>query len=243
MTYRLKAFSLHLAISTLAGLAVMFLVFLGWYPSPLANATGVTQIVLMLLAIDVVLGPTLTLLVCKPGKKTLLIDLSVIACLQLIALLYGLYSLAEGRPAWLVFSSDRFDLVRFNEIDDRKLNEAAVEYRTPSWTGPQWVIAINPEDQDAKNEILFEAVLGGIDLAQRPNLYQPLSQHSASIAARILPLEQLKEFNKPSLVQSVLNTHPAADGWLALAANHQDMVVLMESRTARIVAIVNLRPW
>lgn len=69
MNPRFQAFALHLAISALIALAVIGLVFFIWYPAPLASATGVTRIFLLLLAVDVILGPSLTLLVNKPGKK------------------------------------------------------------------------------------------------------------------------------------------------------------------------------
>lgn len=243
MPPRLKAFSLHLVISALIALTVMALVFLIWHPAPLASATGVTRIFLMLLAIDVILGPALTLLVYKPGKKTLVMDLTVIACLQLAALAYGLHTVAEGRPAWLVFAQDRFELVRVNDIDDREVNKTPAEYRTPSWLGPQWTIAITPDDIESKNDILFEALAGGPDIAQRPDLYQPLKQHADSIRPRIRALAELDDFNPTIQVQTILNAHPQADGWLPLSANHQDMVVLMERASTRVIAIVDLRPW
>lgn len=131
MNFRFRAFTLHLAISVLIALAVIGLVFFIWYPAPLASAAGATHIFLMLLAIDIILGPSLTLLVYKPGKKTLVMDLTVIALLQLSALVYGLHTVADGRPAWLVFAKDRFEMVRVPDIDERKLDEALSDYRTP----------------------------------------------------------------------------------------------------------------
>lgn len=243
MKPRLQAFVLHLAISALIALAVIGLVFFIWYPAPLASATGVTRIFLLLLAIDVILGPSLTLLVYKPGKKTLVFDLAVIACLQLAALSYGLYTVAEGRPAWLVFSVDRFELVRVNDIDERKLDEAPADYRQPSWLGPQWVAASNPADSDERNDLILESVFGGADLAQRPNLYQPLSAQKDAIAQRVLALSKLSEFNTAEHVNAVLAQHPRADAWLPLRASNQDMVVLMHKASAEVVAIVDLRPW
>lgn len=243
MNPRFQAFALHLAISALIALAVIGLVFFIWYPAPLASATGVTRIFLMLLAIDVILGPSLTLLVYKPGKKTLVFDLAVIACLQLAALSYGLYAVAEGRPAWLVFSVDRFELVRVNDIDEHKLDEAPADYRQPSWLGPQWVAASNPVDSEARNELMFEALLGGTDIAQRPNLYQPLTQQSDLMRQRAQPLSALHRFNAPEQVQRIVQAHPQANGWLPLRANNQDMVVLMHKASAEVVAIVDLRPW
>lgn len=71
MSKRLKFFLGHLSISLLVALLVIGLMFFVWYPSPLATAVGVTHIFLMLLAIDVVIGPILGVLIYKEGKKVL----------------------------------------------------------------------------------------------------------------------------------------------------------------------------
>ena len=243
MNARIKAFTLHLIASALIALAVIAVVFYIWYPNPLHTAVGVTQIFLILLAVDVVLGPLLTLLVYKVGKKTLAMDLTVIVLLQISALCYGLWTVAEGRPAWLVFAADRFDLVRVLDIDERKLDQADLNYRQPSLLGPQWVAAVNPTDSEERNDILLESVLAGVDIAQRPNLYQPLDSQKESIKKRLLELSDLAANNTVEDIKAVLAKHPKADAWLPLRANNQDMVVLMHKDTAEVVAIVDLRPW
>ena len=68
MNKRIKFFLTHLSISFLIALLVNGLVFFIWYPSPLATAVGVTHIFLMLLVIDVILGPFLGLLVYKEAQ-------------------------------------------------------------------------------------------------------------------------------------------------------------------------------
>lgn len=93
MSKRLKFFLGHLSISFFIALLVVSLVFFIWYPSPLANAVGVTHIFLMLLAIDVIIGPLLGLLVYKERKKSLKFDLSVIIIIQIAALCYGIFSI------------------------------------------------------------------------------------------------------------------------------------------------------
>ena len=243
MNARIKVFTIHLAISALIALAVIGLVFYIWYPAPLHTAVGVTQIFLILLAVDVVLGPLLTLLVYKVGKKTLVMDLTVIALLQLGALSYGLWTVAEGRPAWLVFAVDRFDLVRVLDIDERKSDQADLKYRQPSLLGPQWVAALNPTNSDERNDILLESVLAGVDIAQRPNLYQPLDSQKKPIKKRLLELSDLPANNIAEDIKAVLAKHPNADAWLPLRASNQDMVVLMHKDTAEVIAIVDLRPW
>lgn len=240
---RIHAFLLHLLISLTIAVLVIALVFFIWYPTPLHNATGVTRIFLMLLGIDMILGPCLTLLVYKTGKKTLVMDITVIALLQLAALGYGLHSVADGRPAWLAFVKDRFDLIRVNEIDERRLDSAAPEYKHPGWSGPQWIAATTPADAADRQQRLLEAVLAGVDIGQMPDLYQPLSAQKDAIQARVLPLHELTLFNPANQVEPFLRQYPQADSWLPLKGTQQDMVVLMQRDSAVPVAIIDLRPW
>jgi hypothetical protein len=242
MPVRLKAFLLHLGVSGVIAVLALLLVFKLWYPAPLHTAVGVTHIFLLLLLVDMILGPLLTLLVYKVGKKTLVLDLAVIAVLQLSALGYGLWSVAEGRPAWLVFNTDRFDLVRVLDIDLRKLERALPEYRQPSWFGPRWVAAAPPSDNAERNDLIFEAVQGGSDLPQRPDLYHSLADSGKAIRARLHALSELQGFNSMERVQAVTKRWPEADSWLPLMAS-TPMVVLLHQETVEVVAIVDLRPW
>lgn len=242
MPIRLKMFSLHLGLSAVIAILALLLVFKLWYPAPLHAAVGVTHIFLMLLLVDVALGPLLTLLVYRVGKKTLLFDLAVIAVLQLSALGYGLWAVAEGRPAWLVFNVDRFDLVRVLDIDSRKLDEALAEYRYPSWLGPRWVAAVQPNDSDARSDLMFEAVLGGSDLPQRADLYRSLGESHEALQARMHALPELQRFNSMEQVQAMTRAWPEADAWLPLMAD-TPMVVLLRKESAEVLAVVDLRPW
>lgn len=240
---RFKAFSIHLGVSAVVALAMLLLVFAVWYPAPLHEAVGVTDVFVMLLAVDVIIGPLLTLLVFKVGKKTLVFDLAVILVLQLSALAYGVWTVADGRPAWLVFNVDRFDVVRALDIDTRRLDETPSEYRNAPWLGPRWVGAESPKDPEQRQELMFESALGGSDIPQRPELYRPLSALALSIKTKALPLERLSSFNEADLVRAELERWPEADVWLPLMAGASPMVVLMRKETAEVVSVVDLRPW
>ena len=243
MSARLKAFSVHLSLSALVALLSLALVFHVWYPAPMSVALGVANIFLLMLVVDVVLGPLLTLVVYKQGKKTLKLDLATIALLQVGALVYGLHVVSEGRPAWVVFSVDRFELVRAMDVDTRFPEKVAPKYRTPPFTGPQWVAAVRPEDPQALSDITLEAVFAGLDLQHRPYLYQPLKVAADDIRIRALPLRQLRKFNSPEQVHAALEKWPEADAWLPLWANVRPMVVLINKSSARVVAVVDLAPW
>lgn len=243
MSARLKAFFLHLGGSAVIALLTLVLVFQLWYPAPLHEAVGVTRIFLLLLLVDVMLGPLLTLLVFKVGKNTLAFDLGVVLLLQLGALGYGLWTVAEGRPAWLVFNADRFDLVRTLDVDRRQLSEAREEYRMAPWFGPEWVGAAKPVDMAQQNAILFESLMARIDIAQRPNLYRPLADMGDDLRQKLRPLESLANYNDEQQLRAILNRWPNADAWLPLMASAKPMTVLLRKDTAEVIAIVELNPW
>ena len=243
MSKRIVFFISHLAISFIIALFLIIIVFLIWYPSPLAKAVGVTQIFLMLLAIDVIVGPILGLIVYKQGKKTLKFDLTVIILIQFSALCYGVYNIAEGRPAWLVYTVDRFELVRNNEIIDDHIQNAQKQYQQPSWLKPQFVAIEFAKDIQQRNDDMFAEVLGEVSIAQKPERYVELSTVKNQIQQRAQRLEVLDKFNNKQQVEKILSEYPQANAWLPLKANAVDMVVLINKDKAQVVKIVDLRPW
>ncbi len=144
--------------------------FFIWYPSPLTKAVGVTHIFLMMLMIDVIIGPLLGLLVYKEGKKTLKMDIGIIILIQIIALNYGLYSIAQGRPVWLAYYVDRFQLIRNNEIIDKNIAKALSQYQNPSWFKPQYVGVEFAQDKQIRNDDIFAEVLGVFLLQKSQNV-------------------------------------------------------------------------
>lgn len=225
----------------LAGIALA-LVYWFWYPAPLDLAVGVTSVFLLLLGVDVVLGPLLTLIVYKAGKKSLRFDLAMIVCVQLLAFVYGMGVVIEGRPAWLVFNANRFDLVRAHEIDTRALERARPAYRAAPYFGPRWVAARRPESADERSELVFEELFAGLDFAFRPQYYLPLEDEKAQLKRSARSLDDLKQFNSSAEVAAVRERWPEADGWLPLKASRA-MVVLLGIQRSEVIAVVDLRPW
>ena len=243
--YKLKAFSLHLLASLVIATISLVIVFFVWYPAPLYEATGVIRIFLIMLGIDIILGPLLTFIVYKPDKKTLKFDLTVIVLLQLAAFSYGFYHVYDGRPVWIAYNIDRFDLVKNNEIDTRKLTEALPEYQQVSKSGPKYVAATIPaEDREVSQQILFDEVSYGIAPSQRPELYQALSTVDDLLVTRSIPIEELYDYNIDIEVDNILSQYATVDSYLPLKATALDMVVLIDSSNDnKVVEIVNLRPW
>lgn len=240
---RLKAFALHLLGSLAMATAALALVYGLWYPGPLARAVGVSGVFLLMLGVDVALGPLLTFVVYQKGKRSLRFDLAVIVAVQLAALAYGMHAIADGRPAWLVFNADRFDVARANELDTRYLDEALPAYRQPPWTGPRWVASVNPDDWDKRNQLVMESALGGADLPERVDLYRPLADEATQLRQRARPLSELGQFNSHERMSAVIAKWPKANAWLPLMSREQPMVVLIDKKEAAALAVVDLRPW
>lgn len=222
---------------------MLLMVFGVWYPSPLASAVGVAAITVVLLGVDVVIGPLLTFIVYKPNKPSLKFDLSVIVALQLSAFGYGVWTLAEGRPVWIVFSVDQFELVQSYQVDQRKIEKAKPEYRSLSWFGPLWVAARRANTKEERQVILMESLLAGVDIAQRPEQYVQLVEQADEMRKHAKPLDDLRQYNAPPEVDAVLHRWPQANVYLPMMARIKPMTVLIDKESAKVIAVVDLNPW
>jgi len=243
MSKRVKFFLGHFCISLLIASIVVGVVFFIWYPYPLAKAVNVTYIFLMMLMIDVIIGPVLGLLVYKDGKKTLKFDLAVIILIQISALCYGVYTIAQGRPVWIVYSVDRFELVKNNEIIDENLQKARPEYQYPSWLGPQFIAMQLSLDREQRSKEMFDEFFSGVSLAQHPERYVKLSSVKAQIQQRAKKLDLLDQYNDQLVIKQTLAKYPQATAFVPLKANAVDMTVLINREKGEVVKIVDLRPW
>ncbi len=188
---RLKAAGIHLLASALIAALAAALVFLVWYPSPYSTLAGGTSLFLLIVAVDVVMGPALTAVAASPGKgrSELTRDLAVIVVLQLAAFGYGLYTMALARPVALVFEIDRFRVVTAADIEPAALAEAPAGLQSFPWTGPRLIAAIKPTDP-AEQMKAIELGMAGFDLSMQPKYwreYGPLAD-TAWKAARPVPV-------------------------------------------------------
>lgn len=244
---RWKAFGLHLAISAFIAAAVVALVVALWYPSPYFVAMGGETLLRLLIGVDVVLGPLITLIIFDTKKPRLKYDLATIAVLQLAALGYGSYVMFEARPVYNVFFAGQFQTVPANSIDSASLARATSEYRPLSLTGPRVVGARFPTDPLEIANIAMAAAGGGPDLPDLPHLYVPYAQLAASAAKASRPLVTLAQRNKESAEQ--VNDFVAANGrgerslgFVPVKARNQDFVAVVDRKTGEIVGYLPIRP-
>lgn len=193
--FRIKYFLPHLLISLLIAVFSWLLIFKVWYPQPLDVALGVGQVVVIMLAIDVILGPLMTLILAKEGKKGLKFDLIVIGIVQLSALCYGLYNINKGRPVAVAFDISRFEIVQNHMVQDKRHREILQQYAQEQGQKIP-IIAIRPpkDDDEFLQRMNNEMELGKFTVADY-GLYQPLEKDFHVIQAHIKPLAKFSTPN------------------------------------------------
>ncbi|WP_339663842.1 TfpX/TfpZ family type IV pilin accessory protein [uncultured Psychrobacter sp.] len=242
MTKRTYYLLMHIILSLLLALAIAIFIKTQWYPSPLLKATGIMPIFIAIIAVQVVLWPLLSLFVYKENKKSLRFDLSTIIILQMTFWVFSLYALAQGRPAWIAYTLERFELVKANEIVITDIDSVNSDFKSPTWTGPQFVGTKLSEDADVRSKHLLEEVLGGISIAQRPEQYVNINVIKDRMLKEQQSLAELSKYNEISKVDKALASYPDAHGYIPLRTQQVDMVVLLDD-SGTPLQIVDLRPW
>jgi hypothetical protein len=197
MRSRLTAFALHLLASAAALGLVLGTLYAGWYRWPGWYLTGAAHVLLVLLIVDLGLGPTATLIVANPRKarSVLARDIAVIAIVQLLALGYGAATLWRGRPLYYTFSVDRLQMVQAPDLAAEEIGRARRENPAlaPHWySGVRWVWAPLPSDPAEANRIMQSAIFGGRDVIQMPRYFRPWSAGLAQLRAHLTSVGDLK---------------------------------------------------
>ncbi|CAN7547209.1 TfpX/TfpZ family type IV pilin accessory protein [Variovorax paradoxus] len=188
----LKALSLHFLASVAVVGCASVVVFRVWHPYPYWNLTGGAYLFFVLASVDVVCGPVLTGILYSPkkSKKELVLDLSVVATIQVAALCYGLYTVAQARPVVIVFEVDRLVAIAAADIDPSELSKAPPKFQRLSWTGPRLLGIREPRDS---NEMLraLEASLKGVEPSSRPDWWRELSPDRSELRSRMRSISLL----------------------------------------------------
>jgi hypothetical protein len=245
---RWQASALHLALSAAIAVLVVTLMLLVWYPQQYFKAMGGDTLILILIGVDVVVGPLITLIIFDPKKKNLRFDLAVIALLQSAALVYGCSIMFKARPVYNVFVVDRFEVIAANAVDDESREKAKPAFRSLSLTGPKLAGALEPDDPKRQSDIVISAANGGNDLSNLPDLFVPYEDVKARAGQAAKPLADLvkRQPQDAPVVRSFVAASGRAEdavGYLPMKARNRDMAVVVDRKTGDVVGIVPVNPW
>jgi hypothetical protein len=171
----IQAASIHFLCSVGVALLAAALVFGLWYPFPYRELSGGRELFLLVVAVDVVCGPLLTLVLFSPAKPRaeLWRDLGLVALIQLAALGYGLHTVWQARPLFLVQEVDRFKVIAGPVLDAAAVAMLPAALQPHWWAGPLTVAIRAPKDAQERQKVMFESAKGGRDYGERPEFYLP----------------------------------------------------------------------
>jgi hypothetical protein len=201
MRFRLKAFSLHLLSSATVLTLILGSLYLGWYRWPGWHLTDVKTVVLVMVCVDVVLGPTLTLIIANKNKpsRELVRDIGIIVVVQLCALIYGSASLWNGRPLYYTFSENILQLVQAYDIDAAEAEAGRRQNPglAPHWYSlPRWIWAPLPQNAEESKKIVVSAVTGGDDVTSMPKYFKPWEDGLPSLRSQLKKVDDVPYFAK-----------------------------------------------
>jgi hypothetical protein len=187
---RVKLFQIRFAATVGLLLLTFLMLRYLWFPDAFFTLSGIGKLVLILVGVNIIVGPVLSTLVFKAGKRGLKFDIAVLACVEIVILAWGLSVIHDRRPMFAVFAVDRFELVARAELDPKTLSDT--EFAVSRGLYPQLIYAELPTDVDVMNRLIDETVLYGMrDIDRRPEFWRPYAHGVEVLKSAAMPLSKL----------------------------------------------------
>jgi len=248
MKARFKAFGLHFSGSATVLLLVLGTLYLGWYRWPGWYLTGVLHVLPIVVGVDVVLGPLLTLVIANPKKsrRELARDIGCIVAVQLVALGYGATTLWNGRPLYYTYSEKELSVTQGIDLQPE---EIALARQTnpdfaPHWySRPRWVWAPLPKDEVTRKNIVESAIQGGFDVTARPRYFKPWQEGLPELRERLTRIDGLGYYSlaQQKILHARLKEYgfdPDAADVLPMTGHGVPLLAVFDRQTLEIKALL-----
>ncbi len=241
------AFGIHFLVTLALSACAAALVFLAWFPDPFQKMLGGTTLFEIMVLCDLGLGPLSSFIVynSRKSRRALVFDYAVIGTIQLAAFIYGVYAVANNRPAYIVFVGDRFEVVTAGAIDDADLALGGDYSRRP-W-GPELVAIREAKDVEEHNKMLFSG-LAGKDYPVLPEYYAPYEQGLAELRRRAKPVSDLETRHpeaQPLVASAVARLRVPVERlvWMPVMHKNGFWTVLLDPETGRPLDWLPVDPY
>lgn len=241
--YRVRAALIHLLYSMLSIVSIFIVLVLLWFPTPFLDLLNIWRLLAWIIAVNVVCGPLLTFIVWNPNKSISerWLDISIVIIIQLAALGYGLWSLAQTRPVFIVYEVDRFRAISPNEIATTLPSQANQSWNSFSLRGPKLISVREPFDNQERMDSI-NLSLSGSEPSTRPDWWQSYEKGRDSLQQRMHPIRNLHQ-RSTEKIQKKLDQSlqvigiPMAEAFfvpLVSARNLDSWIVLLDAQ-AKVV--------
>lgn len=237
---KLKATAIHLSISIVIFIGILYLILFHWYPEPFFTAEGGWEGIRLMAFVDLVLGPTLTLIVFNHTKKKLVIvaDLSIIAMIQITALVWGGHTVYSKRPVALAY----YDYAFFTVTADyyAKQGVPIPDFSELDDNFPP-LVAVRMPETEAEQQRFNELAARSVPIYAQSYLYVPVVSKLEQLKRNVVDIEEIMHYNAQMKEEILMKTGGEVDNYLylALQAKFHNVIMIID-REGRYVDMVKV---
>ncbi len=191
---RYQASFYHFLISFVIFIVLAYLVIYRWYPEFFFAIDGGWEGMRIIIGVDLILGPMLTLVVFKAGKPGLKFDLAAIGILQSVCLTAGVYIVYSERPIFFVYYERHF----YSSSADTYTNYGINAPDLRNYTGSRPVRVVSTMPDNPIEEADFRRVLYQDEIpawVYEPT-YSDLELHLDKVLREGVKEEEIRERDK-----------------------------------------------
>ncbi len=227
---RFGAFAVHLGISLVIFAILGYIIVFQWYPDFFFASDGGWQGIRIVALVDLVLGPTLTLVVYKKGKPSLRFDLTVIALIQFVSLTAGVYVVFSERPIAMIFSNGSFTSMTAD--DYLQANQPVPDLSEFPGSPPVWISVILPDEPSRQAAIREQAFASRSPISTLAQYYVSFDVKHIDTSRDGLSKKELEGLDEPSpFLQEFFREHGGEfDDYLFLSFGTRYRLALIAMR-------------
>ena len=193
---KFSAFITHLLLSVIVIGLFLVLVKQLWYPGSLFSLENVWDGLKILIPVDAILGPLLTLILFVPKKKNLYLDLSIVVSIQVLALAYGGWVIYGQRPVLLTFDVNEFQVVTAAEGVREKIPTKSLFRHSSDRILVAY--ALPPENK----EEVIHFLSSGIAYQKDATRLRPASKYYETIKGAAIPFQALSDVKASNPIEN-----------------------------------------
>jgi hypothetical protein len=205
---RFAATFVHFLLSLAVFAGLTYLIVIEWFPGFFFAIDGGWEGMRIIAAVDLVLGPVLTLIVYKEGKPGLRFDLTLIGITQAVCLAAGAYVVYSERPIFFVYYDQHFYSSSAGTYTDYGLIPPdPADYGTDTPVAVYVRLPPDPIKEADVRSILFS---DAVPLWTYASLYVPLRDHMTAVIEGATPIEDLRSRDEDGAVDAFVAEHGGA---------------------------------
>ena len=160
---------------------------------------------------------------------------------------WGMLSLYQNRPFWMVYTVDRFEVLSMRDIDLGWVTDP--QFLDKPFIGPLLIFANMPADPVAYQKLLREIMFEGKpDLQFRPEFWSLYTERKEIALQKSRPLLELRE-TRPGwseAIDSLVKKHGGDISLLKFAPTLQkdgQFTAILDAQSGDVIEAIKIDPW